>query len=92
MTDLSLQRSIPQELEFSDTFGVYSAGVVWMESARNEPLDIFDDKAIVSQNVKMSNPVAKMQAKEKRALKLAAPAEPFVYKSNIQRKKEAFFL
>ena len=37
----------------------------------------------------MSNPVAKMQAKEERALKLAAPAEPFMYKSNIQRKKEA---
>ena len=39
---------------------------------------------------KMSNSVAKMQAKEERALKLPAPAEPFVYKSNTQRKKEAF--
>ena len=36
ITNLSLQRPIPQELEFSDTFGVYSAGVVWMESSRNE--------------------------------------------------------
>ena len=39
-----------------------------MEAASNEPYDIFDDKTIARENMWMSNPVNKIQAREEQAI------------------------
>ena len=63
---------------------------ITMEAACNEPYEIFDDQAILRQNVRTSNPVSKIKAREEKALKLSALEKDFTGLSNTQRRKKAY--
>ena len=58
MKDLSVLKPIPQQLESSEVLKLQSVNLVSMESASNEPFDIFDDKAIPLSD-KMCGPLIK---------------------------------
>ena len=47
MKDLPLLKTIPQERESSEVLKLQLVDTVSLESASNEPFDIFDEKAIV---------------------------------------------
>ena len=64
--------------------------VISVKSASNKPDDIFDDKALSKQNMWTSNPVKKIKVREEKTLKLSAIEQPSSFKSNTQRRKEAF--
>ena len=51
MSELSLLKTIPKELETSNVLNLRSDDFIMMEAACNEPSDIFDDKAILRQNI-----------------------------------------
>ena len=91
MKDLSFQKTVPQELESSEVFKLQSADIESMESARNEPFDIFDDKAIVRQNTRTSNPVKSFKPGRKRLLNLQL-SKKHQYLNQIHKEEKKLFL
>ena len=76
--DLALLKSIPKEPGISKAFQLDDS--ICIEAASNEPYDIFDEESVIRQNIRSSNPVKKMMARQEKARRLSNTEETRVFK------------
>ena len=91
MGDLALLKLIPKEPGLSKAFDYILDDSISLEAASNEPYDIYDDESILRQNIRSSNPVKKMIARQDEARRLSNIQEPELFKGKASKSNNSSY-